>query len=139
MSLEGGPLRSQSSRERDIFLASVPRILVKRLEVAYPPAKIWMAETSEIVHLWQDEIRTRKLKDNRLKGRATLRDVEVLDTTRLQHVVREDQDCILVDSETGELVGNVFRNFSKDPEVLQWLDDRVKFNIRHRRGARVSI
>lgn len=104
--------------------------------MAYPLAKIWMAETSEIVHLWQEENRTR-LIDDRSKGRETVRDVKVLDTIMLQHVDRRSR-ILLVYSETGELVGNLARNFSRDLDALKWLDDRVKFNIRHRRGASLN-
>lgn len=134
--MEGGPLRSRSRPEHDGFLTYIPRVLVKRLEVAYPLAKIWMAETSEIVHLWQEENRTR-LIDDRSKGRETVRDVKVLDTIMLQHVDRRSR-ILLVYSETGELVGNLARNFSRDLDALKWLDDRVKFNIRHRRGASLN-
>jgi len=105
--------------------------------VAYPLAKIWMAETSEIVHLSQEENRTRRLINDRSKGRETLRDVKILDTIMLQHVDRRSR-FLLVNSETGELVGNLTRNFSRDLDALKWLDDRVKFNIRRRRGASLN-
>jgi hypothetical protein len=137
MSLEGGPLRLQSRPEHDSFLAYIPRVLVKRLEVAYPLAKIWMAETNEIVHLWQEENRTRRLINDRSKGRETLRDVKVLDTIMLQHVDRRSR-FLLANSETGELVGNLTRNFSRDLDALKWLDGRVKFKIRHQRGASLN-
>lgn len=115
----------------------MPKVLVERLKVPYPPANLWMAETKEIADLWREEIRSRKLADNRVKSRENLRDIGIVDKDKVQLIVEEDQTRLYVDPHTDELIGITFRDFTSDSKVLQWLDDRAKSSIRWRRGARV--
>ena len=76
----------------------MPRVLVGRLKIPYPPRHIWMAETREIADLWQEVLHTRTLRHKRVKSREDLRNVEILDINALQYVVDVDQNCLHVDA-----------------------------------------
>ena len=46
--------------------------------------------------------------------------MHLLDTTKLQLDIKQDQDAVFIDKETRHLIGYIMRNFGRDSHLLEW-------------------
>lgn len=128
-----------SVNKREEFLQTIPTISLPQLVNEYPPHHHDVCETKEIETIWTNYRNGRKHPDPR-EARAmdgTWAPTLILDETRLQKVVEEDESVIIHDSETGKVVGVVIRNVCGDPGVLAWVTSVIQENVGWRRNVRV--
>ncbi|KAI0745164.1 hypothetical protein C8Q76DRAFT_605551, partial [Earliella scabrosa] len=101
----------------------------------YPPTKEWVVETPEIGEKWQDWCEKRKLRDKR-EGYFP---VHLLDSTKLQHTVKEDASELIVDANTKELLAVVIRSWCAEQPVIDAIAAHIADSPNIQRSARVSF
>ncbi|KAI0729088.1 hypothetical protein C8Q72DRAFT_778702 [Fomitopsis betulina] len=104
-------LLSRALLQRSIFPLSTP----------YPDLFHWVCETAEIAELWDDWVHKAKLADQRMSRRPML----IEDPEKLAIIIAADQNAIIRDSETGEIVALVIRDWCADPAVVVWVNSVV--------------
>ena len=124
-------------RERRLkFLESHCTVVrVKKLDEPYPPTKEWVVETPEIGEKRQDWCEKRKLRDKR-EGYFP---VHLLDSTKLQHTVKEDASELIVDANTKELLAVVIRSWCAEQPVIDAIAAHIADSPNIQRSARVSF
>ena len=89
-------------------------VRVKKLNEPYLPTKKWVVETPDIGKRWQDWCEKRKLRDKR-EGYFP---VHLLDSTKLQHTVKEDASELIVNANNKELLAVVIRSWCTEQPVI---------------------
>jgi hypothetical protein len=126
----------QKPQERDNILKSINTIHMKKSKTPFPPKRQWLSESHEITQLWNEHLTTGKLHDNRrsrypiVTARPNNKD--------WRRVVRSDEDIIVRDAKTNEIVLLVMRNFCGDPEVLEWADSVVQTGVATKKSVRLD-
>ncbi|KAL8724608.1 MAG: hypothetical protein Q9181_006754 [Wetmoreana brouardii] len=80
---------------------------------AYPRPKTWVCETPAIKDLWANILATRPLEKKTRKRKSA---THIPDKDQLRLIVEEDEDIVVLDSVTHEVVAVVIRNVVDDPE-----------------------
>lgn len=82
----------------------------------YPPHGHHIYESPEIGNEWRAELMEGKMTDKRQKRHP----MHLLEPQKLQLDIPQDQDAVLIDKDTGRLIGYVIRNFGSDTRLLTW-------------------
>jgi hypothetical protein len=104
-------------QERDDILKTINTIHMKKSKNPFPPKRQWFSESPEITQLWREQLTIGKLHDKRqsrypiVTARPNNKD--------WRRVVKSDEDIIVRDAESNEIVLLVMRNLCGDPEVLE--------------------
>jgi len=76
---------------------SAPVIRVKKLASPYPPPNFFIAETKQILGKWDKHLKERKMPDSRTHRQPAI----LLDESKLQYELPENESAIFVDDDTG--------------------------------------
>ncbi|KAI0720923.1 hypothetical protein C8Q72DRAFT_898264 [Fomitopsis betulina] len=129
-------LRPMAEADKVTALESLaPTIYLPSLSTPYPDLFHWVCETAEIAELWDDWVHKAKLADQRMSRRPML----IEDPEKLAIIIAADQNAIIRDSETGEIVALVIRDWCADPAVVVWVNSVVAQAVGLKRHIRVSI
>jgi hypothetical protein len=120
---------------REAFLGATRTVFLSKLDIPYPIAKHWICETDEIDHKWRDYLQNdpRSQPDRRRPRLPIFR----LDPAKLQLDIKADENVLVYDQSSGELLLVVIRNFCKDPNLLEHIDGIIKQSVECRRSIRV--
>ena len=118
------------------YLPAIPKHMIPRLRVPYPPLKRYMYESEAIKDLWQDNLELGKQPDPRLPRHPLC----FLDPGELQFDLNCNQSAIFRDPANGEIIAMVIRNFLPftHKSILNWVDGVVVQGAGLRRSIRVS-
>jgi hypothetical protein len=106
-----------------------------KLATPYPPTYKWIVESKTIADLWQEHIEESKQPDKRHKRHP----IFMLDEEKLQYDVESNEDVLIYDKETEELVMVILRGFTGHPELLSYLEQVVKANVEHQKNLQVCF
>lgn len=128
-----------SIHTRDDYVATIPSTTLSQLTAEYPPHRRDVCETEEIKTVWTEYRHGRPHPDRReaKANGGSWPSMVILDETKLQKVVGEDESIIIYDSETQEVVAVVLRDVCGDPGVLEWVTGVIQENVGWRRNVRV--
>jgi hypothetical protein len=118
---------------RDMRLREVPIHHLPRLAVEYPRAGTWVVETSKIRKLWKKRLMEDPQPDHRHKQLP----IDLLDWDLLALDIAPNEDAIIYDAVTGELVLVVIRNFCLHLALVKFVDNVVQLAILMKRSIRV--
>jgi hypothetical protein len=126
----------QKPHEREEILQSINTIRMRKSKTPFPPKRQWLSESPEITQLWREQLTVGKLHDKRqsrypiVTARPNNKD--------WRRVVKSDEDIIVRDAESNEIVLLVMRNFCGDPEVLEWADGVVQTGVATKKSVRLD-
>jgi hypothetical protein len=124
-----------SSATRDSFLGATRTIYLPKLDIPYPVAKHWICETDEVDDKWRDYLyNDPRSQPDRRRPRLP---ISRLDPAKLQLDIKADENALVYDKKTGELVLVVIRNFCQDPDLLAHIDGIIKQSVECRKSMRV--
>ena len=112
-----------SPATRDEFLKTINTFKISKLETPYPAVKHWMCESDSIDNKWRDYLQKdpRAQPDRRLPRLPIIR----VDPAKLQLDIQINESALVYDTESGELVLLVLRNFCGDADLLSHIDDII--------------
>jgi hypothetical protein len=124
-----------SPRTRDAFLGAIRTISLAKLDTPFPIVKHWICETDAVDHKWQDYLHNdpRAQPDRRRPRLPIFR----LDPAQLQLDINADENALVYDQSTGELLLVVIRNFCQNPDLLAHIDRIIKQSVECRKSMRV--
>ncbi|KAH9890443.1 hypothetical protein C8Q73DRAFT_667332 [Cubamyces lactineus] len=102
---------------------------------AYPPLRHHIVESDVIEDLWKTKLEDEPLKEPRQDRRPLHR----LQPERLQLMIAEDEDAILIDADDGSIIAVVMRGVTGpdcEKEFLGWATAAIKDGILGRRSIR---
>ncbi|KAA8895329.1 hypothetical protein FN846DRAFT_758948, partial [Sphaerosporella brunnea] len=111
-------------------------IWMRKSKTPFPPERQWLSESPEITQLWRKQFTKGKLHDKR-KSRYPIVTARPNDQD-WRRVVKSDEDIIVRDAESNEIVLLVMRNFCGDPEVLEWADGVVQTAVATKKSVRLD-
>lgn len=117
------------------FQNVVPTIHLRRLKKAYPDLFKWVCESPETKGVWEAWVNDKPLSDKR----HSRREMMVEDPEQLAYIVAADQNAIIRDSDTGEIICVVIRDFCADIEVVAWVSAVVAEAVGLKRSVRASV
>ena len=120
--------------QTDELLASIPVYYVDRLSIPYPPDNHWVYETDDIGHQWRHDLEFGKQPDARISRKP----LHKLDFSKLQYNLDVRSNAIFRDSQTGELVGLVYRNFIGRQDILDWAGRVIDESISMKKSVRLE-
>jgi hypothetical protein len=125
-----------SPATRDSFLKGVPAFYLPKLRTPFPVIGHWMCESDAIDAKWRDYLEhdPRAQPDKRRKRQPIFR----TDPSLLSLDIGPDQDAVVYDADTGELIMLILRNFSRDPDLLSHIEGIIKQAVDCRKSMRVS-
>ena len=100
----------------------------------YPPPGFFVAYTRRVARIWEDDLERARRTDPRSKPRG----VHILERNRLKMTIPSDLSCVVHDSDTGELVLVVVRNFCSNEAILAGVALAGSRALACRRNVRVS-
>lgn len=107
-----------TSTERCKFIDNIKVVDLRPLDVPYPTDDYYMATTKKGKAQWDTFWAGRGLKDKRY-NKGERRKTLVLDKSRLQYTIPQDESVIFRDADTKEIFLIVLRNFVPDEELRQ--------------------
>jgi hypothetical protein len=120
---------------RYVFLQTTRTAFLSELDTPYPLARHWICETDEIDAKWHsylyDDPRS---QPDRRRPRIP---ISLLDPAKLQLDIKADENALIYDRNTGELVLVVIRNFCQDRNLLVHIDEVIKQSVDCRKSIRV--
>lgn len=123
-----------SDEARLAFVSQIqPAQRLHKLTQPYPPKGLWWYERDDIFQRWHDTLMFGKQADTHKKHHPLTK----VDPQKLQWTVNADQNAIICDADTGDLVLMVVQNFCPDADVLNWADSKVKEIVDYKRSVRV--
>jgi len=129
-------IRLDSSPDsRDAFLGAIKIFHISQLGTPYPSVKHWICETDDIDHKWRDFLHNDpKAHPDRRRPRLP---IFRLDHTKLQLDIKANEDALVYDETSNELLMVVIRNFGRDPNLLKHIEGIIKQSVDCRRSIRV--
>ena len=125
-----------SPDSRDAFLGAIKIFCISQLGTPYPSVKHGICETDDIDHKWHNFLY------NDPKAHPNLHcprlPILCLDLTKLQLDIKADEDALVYDETSNELLMVVIRNFSRDPNLLKHIEGIIKQSVDCWRSIRVS-
>jgi hypothetical protein len=118
-------------------LEGVPTYQLPKLANPYPPPERDIYETEEIATIWRNHRAGKKHPDRRSKRSGHWMELEKLDEKKLALIVGVEESVIIRDADSDEIVAVVLRRFSRNGEILEWINGIVDENVGLRRGIRV--
>ncbi len=103
---------------RDQRFNDARKIHAPYLHTPYPPRGEWIVEHPDIMHLWKKYLTKRKLPDKR-RSHSPL---HMIDADHLFALIGPDEDAIVYDKDSGEIVLIVYRNICAVGELVEKAD-----------------
>ena len=119
---------------RDLRFENARKIYAPYLHVPYPPRGEWVVEHPEVMHLWKKYLTKGKLPDKR-RSHAPL---HMIDMDSLFAMIGPNEDAIVYDKDTGEVVLVVYRNICAADELVNKADSVVIQAVDMLKNCRVS-
>lgn len=120
--------------QKNAFLGGMKSIYLPKLQAPYPPKDHWIVETAEIDAQWRNHLEHGKQPDSRRKRYPLFR----MDPTHLQLDIGCEDNILIYDSTSRDLVMVIVHNFCLHPDLLIFIDGIIKQGIEHRKSIRVS-
>jgi hypothetical protein len=124
-----------SPATRDTFFANIKSFHLSKLQTPYPIVQHRICESNAIDSKWRDYLQNdpRAQPDKRQKRIPIFR----MDPTKLQLDIEADENALVYDQSTGDLILLVLREFSNDHDLLSHIDDVIKQAVYARKSMRV--
>ena len=120
--------------DREAKIASIPLHKVKPLNTPYPPYKEIISKSAEITSKWYNYFATGYQPDAQIP-RLPIHDLDhsnlVLDIAA--------HESVRLETESGELVGLVMRDFCPSEDATKWADAMAAKQVPVRRNIRVRL
>ena len=126
----------EADKEKFLASADFKTYHLKRLDTPYPELDSWVVESKEIHNKWDTWIRKGKLADKRRKRYTK---VTHAIPENLQLNIPPDENALVYNAETGELVLVVIRQFCNYPDLLKWTDNIAQEAVGVRKSCRVRF
>lgn len=110
-------------------------VYLNALEVPYPPIGYYVADTLEIKDKWEAHLKLVPVSEMR-DNNGVRRDIHVLDRTKLQYTVAEDETVLILDAQTHKTICLVVKGMLSDTDLLENFNGAV---IDHLNKGRVSM
>ena len=95
----------------------------------------WIADNATIYEQWIEHLQIYKLSDKRHSRYPTF----LLDVNELQLDVGRNENVVICDRDTKDIVGVVIRNFGGDGDSVQWAMNILKRSMEMSKSVRVSL
>jgi hypothetical protein len=122
--------------ERDEILRNIETIFLQKSRGPFPPSQNWISESAENAARWRAHLATVRRHDDR-RARYPVMTIPPADQ-RWKRVVRANEDIIVRDKDTGEIVLLVMRNFCGDKDVLEWANSLVEVGVSTKKSIRLD-
>ena len=99
---------------RDQRFKNARKIYAPYLDIPYPPRGEWVVEHPDVMHLWKTYLTKRKLPDKR----GSHAPLHMIDFDSLFALIGPDEDAIVYDKDTEEVVLVVYRNICAAGELV---------------------
>ncbi|KAL4065051.1 hypothetical protein J3A83DRAFT_4190494 [Scleroderma citrinum] len=118
------------------FLAGIQDVMVVEWYKAdiYPPKGYWWYEKEIIKERWEPLVQEGKQADKRKKQYPLFQ----VNQSALQHYIGVDEQAIIKDSKTDEIIAIILRNFCKEQSVLTWVDKKVHEIVAKKKSVRLE-
>ncbi|KAH0826468.1 hypothetical protein J3R83DRAFT_5469 [Lanmaoa asiatica] len=123
-----------TAERREQFVQHLPLIELAKLPIPYPPGGAWWYETAGVREKWWSRLVLENQPDERLRRHNFCE----VDKTQLQHTVSPDQNILIRDAQTQEVVLVVLRNFCNDLSVLEWANSKVAEIAGYKKSVRLE-
>jgi hypothetical protein len=122
--------------ERDEILRNIDTIFLEKRRTPFPPSQNWISESAENAARWQAHLGTVRRHDDR-RARYPVMTITPEDP-RWKRVVHANEDIIVRDQNTGDIVFLVMRNFCGDKDVLEWANSLVETGVSTKKSIRLD-
>lgn len=119
---------------RDQRFENARKIYAPFLHIPYPPRGEWVVEHPNVMHLWKKFLTKRKLPDKR----GSHAPLHMINMDSLFALIGPDEDAIVYDEDTGEVVLIVYRNICAADELVDKADSVVVQAVDMLKNCRVS-
>lgn len=106
---------------RDQRFANARKIYAPYLDIPYPPRGEWVVEHPNVMHLWKKYLSKRKLPDKR----GSHAPLHTIDFDSLFALIGPNEDAIVYDKDTEEIILIVYRNICAVAELVDKADSVV--------------
>ncbi|KAK6073282.1 hypothetical protein SCUP515_06894 [Seiridium cupressi] len=124
-----------NEEQRQQYINSIKVVELKRLREPYPTDDYFMATTEAGKDHWDRFWYQRRTKDKRYNG-GKRREVRVLDESKLQYTIPQDESVIFRDADTKEIFMIILRNFFPDDQLRMDMVDTCRWILKYRRDDR---
>jgi hypothetical protein len=120
--------------ERDEFLATIPTLHLPRLQQEFPKRLTWAAETPDAMQAWGQFFEQRNKPDQRIPDKP----VTLVPEAGWTYTVKEDENIVVKDQETGAIVLMVVRKWCGTQDIIDWVSRIAAGALEKKKSVRLE-